>query len=204
MGLREIKKERARKAILEAARDMFFKTGFDGTTIEEIAEKAEVAVGTVYNYFDSKSALILAITADDTSTVLDEQFHIPESCTGLESVKLYISTFMENLSIYPKRLLRELIREGWRSDTSLSKGLISQDLTLLDGLTRILLELAEKQKLKSAIDLKHASLLIYGIITTTIIWYAADEARTSEQMLESLENMLEILFIGLNPEGGDK
>ena len=119
MGLREIKKERARKAILEAARKMFFNSGFDGTTIEEIADKAEVAVGTVYNYFDSKSALILAITADDTSTVLDENFQIPESFTGFESVKLYISTFMGNLSIYPKRLLRELMREGWGSDSSL-------------------------------------------------------------------------------------
>ncbi len=204
MGLREIKKERARRAILEAARNMFFNNGFDGTTIEEIAEKAEVAVGTVYNYFDSKSALILAITADDTSTVLGEKFHIRESFTGLESVKLYISTFMGNLSIYPKRLLRELMREGWRSDTSLSKGLISQDLTLLDGLATILRELTEKQKLKSGTDIEHASLAIYGVITTTIMWYAADEERTSEQMLESLEKMLEIIFIGLNPEGRDK
>ncbi len=191
-------------AILKAARDMFFRRGFDETTIEEIAEEAEVAVGTVYNYFDSKSALILAITADDTSTVLDENFQIPESFTGFESVKLYINTFMENLSIYPKSLLRELMREGWRSDTTLSKGLINQDLTLLDGLTRILEELAEKKKIKSDTDIEHASLAIYGIITTAIMWYAADEERTSDQMLESLERMLDILFKGLNPEGRDK
>ncbi len=204
MGLREIKKERARMAILKAARDMFFSRGFDGTTIEGIAEEAEVAVGTVYNYFDSKSALILAITAKDTSMVLDSEFRIPESCTGFESVKLYISTFMGSLSVYPKKLLRELMREAWRSDTTLSKGLISQDLTLLDGLARVLRELAEKQKLKSGTDIEHASLAIYGIITTVIMWYAADEERTSEQMLESLEKMLEILFCGLNPEGRDK
>jgi len=201
MGLREVKKERARRAILDAAREMFFSRGFDGTTIEEIAEEAEVAVGTVYNYFESKSALILGITADDTSIVLDEEFRIPESCTGFESVKLYINTFMENLSIYPKRLLRELLREGWRSDTTLSRGLISQDLTLLDGLSRVLRELAKIQKLKPGTDVESASLAIYGIITTAIMWYASDEGRTSEQMLESLENMLETLFRGLNPEG---
>ncbi|NOQ22172.1 MAG: TetR family transcriptional regulator [Candidatus Aegiribacteria sp.] len=204
MGLREIKKERARRAILKAARGMFFSRGFDGTTIEEIAEEAEVAVGTVYNYFDSKSALILAITAEDTSNVLDEKFRIPESCTGFESVKLFINTFMENLSIYPKRLLRELMREAWRSDTALSKGLIRQDLTLLDGLVRLLRELTEKQKLKSGTDIEHASLAIYGIITTAIMWYAADEERTPEQMLESLEKMLGILFNGLIFEGRDK
>lgn len=201
MGLREIKKERARRAILEAARDMFFSRGFDETTIEEIAEVAEVAVGTVYNYFDSKSTLILAITAEDTSRVLDDDFQIPESFTALESVKLYINTFMKNMSIYPKRLLRELMREAWYSDTCLRNGFVRQDLTLIDGLGRILLELAEKQKLKSGTDIEHASLAIYGIITTAIMWYAADEERTPEQMLESLEKMLEILFIGLVPEG---
>ena len=204
MGLREIKKERARRAIIEAARDMFFSRGFDGTTIEEIADKAEVAVGTVYNYFDSKSTLILAITAEDTAKVLDEEFHIRESCTGFESVKLYTYTFMEILSMYPKRLLRELMREGWRSDTTLSKGLISQDLTLLDGLARVLRKLTEKQKLKPGTDIEHASLAIYGIITTAIMLYAADEKRTSEQMLKSLEKMLDILFRGLNPEGRDE
>ncbi|MCK5117213.1 MAG: TetR/AcrR family transcriptional regulator [Candidatus Aegiribacteria sp.] len=204
MGLREIKKERARRAILEAARHMFFNRGFDGTTIEEIAEKAEVAVGTVYNYFDSKSTLILAITAEDTSRVLDEEFHIRESSTGVESIKVYVNMFMENLSMYPKRLLRELMREGWRSDTTLSKGLISQDLTLLDGLARVLQELTDQQKIKTGTDIEYTSLAIYGIITTAIMWYAADEERTSEQMLESLEKMLEILFSGLNPEGRDE
>ena len=169
MGLREVKKERARRAILDAAREMFFSRGFDGTTIEEIAEEAEVAVGTVYNYFDSKSTLILAITAEDTSKVLDEKFQISESFTGFESVKLYISTFMGNLSMYPRRLLRELMREGWGGDTTLSKGLISQDLTHLDGLTRVLRELAEAQKLKSGTDVESASLVIYGIITTAIM-----------------------------------
>ena len=189
--------------ILKAARDMFFNRGFDGTTIEDIADGAEVAVGTVYNYFDSKSALILAITAKDTSRILDEDFQIPESFTAFESMKLYINTFMENMSMYPRRLLRELMREAWRSNTSLSKGLIRQDMTLLDGLAKILRELAEKHKLKSGTDIAHASLATYGIITTAIMWYAADEERTSDQMLESLKSMLEILFCGLNPEGRD-
>lgn len=204
MGLREIKKERARRSILKAARDMFFSRGFDETTIEEIAEEAEVAVGTVYNYFDSKSSLILAITAEDTSMVLDEKFRIPESFTGFESVKLYVNTFMKNLSVYPKRLLRELMREAWHNNTTLSKGLVGQDLTLLDGLARVLQDLAEKQKIRSGTDIEYASLAIYGIITTVILWYAANEGKTPEQMLESFEGMLEILFTGLIPEGRDK
>jgi len=201
MGLREIKKARARMSILKAARSMFFSQGFDGTTIEAIAEKAEVAVGTVYNYFESKSAIILAITADDTSEALYEKFQLPESCTGIEGVKRYVDTFMKSLSMYPKRLIRELMREAWSIDSTLCNGLIRQDLTLLNGLACVLAELKENHRIKPDTDIEHASMVIYGTVSTALMWYAADENRTSEQLMESLEEMLEVLFIGLAPEG---
>ncbi len=200
MGLREIKKERVRRAILKAARDMFFRRGFSKTTIEAIAEKAEVAVGTVYNYFESKSAIILAITAEDTSGALDDEFTIPMSLSGFECVKHYVNTFMSSLSMYPKRLLRELMREAWSIENTLSSGLIRQDMTLLSGLTRVLSELEDTHRIKSETDIEHASMIIYGAVSTAIMWYAAVESRTSEQLLESLENMLKVLFTGL--EGG--
>jgi len=201
MGLRKIKKERVRRHILEAAREMFFSNGFDRTTIEAIADKAEIAVGTVYNYFESKSALILAITADDTSDALDVNFQISESCTGLESMEQYMNTFMKSLSIYPKELLRELMKEAWSFRNILSKGLIRQDKTLINGLIRVLTKLSDNGRLYPNVDIEHASMVIYGAVTSALMWYAADPERTSEQMLESLEKMLEVIFSGLAPEG---
>ena len=46
--------------ILEAARSVFAKKGFAQATVEEIAEAAEVAKGTLYLYFPSKRAIYLA------------------------------------------------------------------------------------------------------------------------------------------------
>jgi len=205
MGLREIKKERLRSAILKAARTLFFSRGYDETTVEVIAEEAEVAVGTVYNYFDSKSSIILAITAEDTSVTLDGKFQIPASGTGFEIVKLYLKTFMDSLSMYPRKLLRELMKEAWGSiDKPLGSGLIKQDVTLIADLARLLTELSDNHKLRAGIDADHASMLIYGAVTTAIMWYAADDVRTSQQMLESLERMLELLFNGMDPEGRGK
>lgn len=205
MGLREIKKERLRGAILKAARALFFSRGYDETTVEEIAREAEVAVGTVYNYFDSKSSIILAITAEDTSLTLDGNFQIPESGTGLEIMKLYLSTFMDSLSMYPGKLLRELMKEAWGNiDKPLGSGLIKQDVTLIAGLARLVDELSFAHRIRSDVDTDHAAMLIYGAVTTAIMWYAADDARTSHQMLESLDQMLELLFKGLDPEGREK
>jgi AcrR family transcriptional regulator len=52
-GLRERQKAGRRRDILAAAAKLFRRDGFADTSIEAIAAEAEVAAGTVYNYFDS-------------------------------------------------------------------------------------------------------------------------------------------------------
>ena len=50
-----------REAILAAALDLFAERTFEGTAVPLIAEKAGVAAGTIYRYFDSKEALVNAL-----------------------------------------------------------------------------------------------------------------------------------------------
>ena len=64
MSLRAAKKIRARRTILDAAHDLFVIKEYAQTTMEEVAAQAEVAVGTLYNYFPSKSDLLLALIDD--------------------------------------------------------------------------------------------------------------------------------------------
>jgi AcrR family transcriptional regulator len=47
--------------ILDAAARLFAEKGFDHTTTKEIADAADVAEGTLYNYFDSKNDLIIGM-----------------------------------------------------------------------------------------------------------------------------------------------
>ncbi len=54
----ERKKEETRKKIIAVAMDLFNKQGFDKTTVEQIAEEADVAKGTIYNHFPEKEAII--------------------------------------------------------------------------------------------------------------------------------------------------
>ena len=54
----ERKKEETRKKIIAVAMELFNKQGFDQTTVEQIAAKADVARGTVYNHFPEKEAII--------------------------------------------------------------------------------------------------------------------------------------------------
>ena len=50
-----------KQQVFDAALKVFSKKGFDQATIPDIAQEAGVAVGTIYNYYQSKHDLLLAI-----------------------------------------------------------------------------------------------------------------------------------------------
>ena len=67
---REREKARQKNEILEAARNLFSEKEFHNVSMQELADKAEFAVGTLYNFFKNKEALYGALITDMT-----EQYH---------------------------------------------------------------------------------------------------------------------------------
>ena len=59
MGLRERKKRRTRETVRLAAYELFEKNGYPDTTIEQIAELADVSPRTFFRYFPNKAALLV-------------------------------------------------------------------------------------------------------------------------------------------------
>lgn len=57
-SLRERKRERTRKAIVEAGFELFASRGYDETTVADIAEAAEIGARTFFSYFASKEELL--------------------------------------------------------------------------------------------------------------------------------------------------
>ena len=58
MGLRELKKQKTRKAISDLATMLFIERGYNQVTTAEIAELAEVSVPTLFKYFPTKESLV--------------------------------------------------------------------------------------------------------------------------------------------------
>lgn len=60
-GRRELNKIQCRSRILKMSRQLFTAKGYEETTMEDVAEAAEVSKATLYNYFSSKESLLMGI-----------------------------------------------------------------------------------------------------------------------------------------------
>src|ERR1700689_3179905 len=56
--LRERKRAPTRKALIDAAIDLFDRNGYDGTTVADIAAAADIGTRTFFSYFASKEELL--------------------------------------------------------------------------------------------------------------------------------------------------
>ncbi|HEX3785564.1 MAG TPA: helix-turn-helix domain-containing protein [Pseudonocardiaceae bacterium] len=59
MGLREKKTQKVRDAIYDAMLTLTERDGYEQATLEQVAERAEVGISTVYRYFANKDAILL-------------------------------------------------------------------------------------------------------------------------------------------------
>ena len=55
----------AQRSILAAAKKQLFEKGYLNLAIREVASQCGIAVGTIYNYFPGKEALVAAVMAED-------------------------------------------------------------------------------------------------------------------------------------------
>lgn len=70
-GRREHNASRTRRILTRTAVELFLSRGFDGVTVENVADAADVSPRTTYRYFPTKEDLALAYLADLDNRFLD-------------------------------------------------------------------------------------------------------------------------------------
>lgn len=96
-ALRALTEER-RKQILDAAAKVFGRKGYDRATIADIAREAQVAEGSIYNYFKNKEDLLISL---------------PRSITepAIEAIGLHMNRLVIDESVSPEMVLSAMARE---------------------------------------------------------------------------------------------
>ena len=100
--LRERVKQVTREAILQAGEAVFAERGFGGARMEDIAERAGVAVGTLYNYFDDRRAILDAVleaSAKDLAARLSAEL-LPTSAPFREQLERLLTIVTEQVDAH--------------------------------------------------------------------------------------------------------
>ena len=84
------KGEKRKKMLLKIAYDMFLTNGYENTSVDEIIEKAQIAKGTYYYYFQSKEQMLEEVIdmMIDNETKMAEQIiktdiSVPQKIVGI-------------------------------------------------------------------------------------------------------------------------
>lgn len=108
MGLRERKKLRTRVAIRKATYRLIAEQGYDATTIEQIAEAAEVSPSTVFRYFATKEDIVLT---DEYDPIMEASLRSrPADEPPLVSVRLMMVETLSSFIATENEELRERTR----------------------------------------------------------------------------------------------
>jgi AcrR family transcriptional regulator len=116
-GLRERKKQRTREAIVEAALELFAERGFEGTTVAQIADAAEIAPRTFFSYFPSKDDVVFHDFEEQYALVSSWLSEREPGANTFDALRAGIArTFAEQGTAGPelewKTLRHKLIREN--------------------------------------------------------------------------------------------
>ena len=92
---RERRKEETRQRLIEAALSLMQEKPFEQISVEEITERADVAKGTLFNYFPTKEHLLMAYMQEMVEEVYEflEQLH-PESAESQWEVLRQVMRFI--------------------------------------------------------------------------------------------------------------
>jgi AcrR family transcriptional regulator len=90
-------REGIRQEIIEAARSLFVKDGYDHVSMRKIAEKIEYSPGTIYLYFQDKAEILERI-CDETFAKLEKRMHainVDDDASPLDALRRGLRTYVQ-------------------------------------------------------------------------------------------------------------
>lgn len=96
-------KKDVEKKIIDAARELFYEKGFTGTTVRDIATKAEVNLALLHYYFRTKDK-IFEIVFSEAFSLLFKRLNraLSSDVDVFEKIKLIISSYINTSAKYPQ------------------------------------------------------------------------------------------------------
>ena len=201
-GLRERQKADREQRILNAAADLFREAGFDGAKIEAIAERASVSAGTIYNYYENKGDLLVAIVALEVNEVLaaGERLIKGRQPSALRAVERLFAIYLEHSLVY-------LSKEMWRAAMATSTqqptsrfGLIYSDLDrqLAEQVCQLIDRLWRTSALHPDTDVKATGELLFNSMNMMFVAFVKDDEMTVADLMKKIMRQSAVVLMPLD------
>lgn len=185
-GLRARQKADRHQRILQAASELFRKSGYEGAKIEAIAAMAEVSIGTIYNYYQNKGDLLVAIVAMEVDEVLNAGRAV------IAKPPTHVARAVDKLVIgYIEHSLVYLSKEMWRQAMAIStqqpespfgKTYGDLDRALTDQTCALIGRLQELGLVRRDIDGRSVGEMIFNNTNMMFTIFVKDEAMSTAEL----------------------
>jgi AcrR family transcriptional regulator len=195
---RERSKADKMRRILAAGEKLFSKQGFDGTTVQQIADEADVAVGTLFLYISDKSELLLRLFHYTTDLELGQA--VRRMKAGRKFLPA-VRRFLEDL-ILPYEKDRELAKVFWR-EFLFHKGEVRAELDkqaseILRALAEVIAIAQKRGEIDQRVDPAVGALQLYAIFHATLAFHLAD-CLPDRSPTHTLNALLQSAWLGMAP-----
>lgn len=200
-GLRERKKQELRHRIIREAVALFAENGLDATTMEEIAAAADVSVGTVYNYFGSKGALLLAGVEEDTDRMVTAGMAVLDAPGDdvVAAIQRLARVYLDDFTSWDRRLLREVLGAAYqRSDgAELTEELARMDQRLIEQNMVLLSHFQNQHQLADDVEVYEAALIVLSVFVLQLFMFISLESYETTDLYEQVDRQIGLVFAGL-------
>jgi TetR/AcrR family fatty acid metabolism transcriptional regulator len=158
------KRDTTRRLIIQSAIEVFSKNGFQQASISEIAQRANVAEGTIYQYFRNKEDLFFSIPGEKTNEFCKElDLHIQGIVGPFNKVRKFIWYYLYHLKMNPD-YARTLLLEMRVNRSLVEKKIYSSFKQFTGKILEILQEGQEEGVVRKDVNLYVLRHLILGIL----------------------------------------
>ena len=176
-SLRERQKERRSREILDAAVALISENGYDETSVEEIAAKAEVGVATVYNYFGSKNELLHVLLAmyiegelaRGATVVSDPPQDMVEGMAALFGA--YLDGMSQSAN---KRLMQEFLAMAVSKQFAYGEHTYHMKMAFMEQCRLLAQHYKTDNQIRADVSAEEAALVCYSAVTYPLAWFILD------------------------------
>jgi AcrR family transcriptional regulator len=196
---REQQKQEREWRILRAAGRLFSTRGYSRTSVEDIARASRLAVGTVYNYVDSKADLLLTILRRETDDLIAAGGRIADEMQGdpAAGVALLLDLFVTVISRHDRRLWRELFSAAIADPLTIGARAFENDARLVAQLAALLESLKARGAIDPGLETTRAAMAFYAVAFSWSMAFLMSDEMTLEDLREEIRQGVRMVGRGV-------